>query len=120
MLDHDKCYHIGNYDYYMGGYGSGETVEWVEPQNFMETIKRLLTDGSDRKYIVSCPIWADGFGDTVVWARGDTVHMAEEYYSEYQWSVGLAQLTIKSFDSPRYRIEDGAEVGCGIGGVVGE
>ena len=84
--------------------GHGDEVGWVEPTSFMDTIKRLLSE-SDTKYIVSCPVWDDGFGDTVVWSRGDRVHMVEEHYSKYQWSVSLSELTLSSFDSPRYRNE---------------
>lgn len=97
----DKCYHISEYQPRGVMMGHGDEVGWVEPKDFMNTLKGLLSE-SDTKYIVSCPVWDDGFGDTVVWSRGDRVHMVEEYYAEYQWSVGLNELTLGSFNSPRY------------------
>ena len=102
----DKCYHISCYVPRGSMMGHGEEIGWVQPKDFMETIKRLLSESdSDTKYICSCPVWDDGFGDTVIWSRGDRVHMVEEHYDEYQWSVGLNELTLDSFDSPRYRDE---------------
>ena len=97
----DQCYHISEYHPKGTPFGHGKEIGWVEPKDFMDTIKRLLRE-SDTKYICSCPVDADGFGDTVVWSRGDRVHLVEEYYSDYQWSVALDALTFKGFDSPRY------------------
>ncbi len=104
--DHqDQCYHISCYVPPRGGMsmmGHGKEIGRVEPKDFMKTIKRTLIESKDTKYIISCPVDADGFGDTVVWSRGDRVHLVEEYYSDYQWSVDIDSLTLKSFDSPRY------------------
>ena len=97
----DLCYHISVYEPKRSAFGHGKEIGWVEPKDFMDTIRRLLKE-SDTKYICSCPIWADEFGDTVVWSRGDRVHLVEEYYSEYQWSVPFDEFIHSSFDSPRY------------------
>ena len=99
----ESCYHISEYKE-RSAFGHGKEIGWVLPKDFMETVKRLLSE-SDTKYLISCPVWADGFGDTVVWQRGGRVHLVEEYYSEYQWSVGESELTLASFDSPRYAKE---------------
>lgn len=99
--DQDKCYHISVYQPRGTPFGHGKEIGWIEPKDFMDTIKRLLKE-SDTKYICSCPVWDDGFGDTVVWSRGDRVHLVEEYYSDYQWSVPFDEFIHSSFDSPRY------------------
>jgi hypothetical protein len=99
--DQDQCYHISEYQP-KSTFGHGKEIGWIEPKDFMDTIKRLLKE-SNTKYIISCPVWDDGFGDTVVWSRGDLVHLVEEYYSEYQWSVPFDEFIHSSFDSPRYK-----------------
>jgi len=95
--DQDECYHISEYQ----PKGHGKEIGWVEPKDFMDTIRGLLKD-SDTKYICSCPVDADEFGDAVVWSRGGRVHLVEEYYSEYQWSVPFDKFIHSSFNSPRY------------------
>ena len=115
----EQCYHISEYQPRGSMMGHGDEVGWVEPDSFMETVKRLLSEsGSDTKYLISCPVdnEDDGFGDTVVWKRGDRVHLVEEYYAEYQWSVGLSELTLSSFWSPRYRNDPSFVQGVGGGG----
>ena len=123
MIDQDEyqegCYNISVYQPKGTPFGHGDEEVWVEPKDFMETVKRLLSESdSDTKYIISCPVdnEDDGFGDTVVWSRGDRVHIVEEYYAEYQWSVGLSELTLSSFWSPRYRNDPSFVQGVG-GGV---
>ena len=97
----DLCYHISEYQPKGTPFGHGKEIGWVEPKDFMDTIRGLLKE-SDTKYICSCPVDADEFGDTVVWSRGGRVHLVEEYYSDYQWSVAFDEFTHSSFDSPRY------------------
>ena len=67
MYDQDEyeeqCYHISEYQPRGSMMGHGDEVGWVEPDSFMETVKRLLSE-SDTKYIISCPVANedDGFG----------------------------------------------------------
>ena len=98
----DECYHISEYEPKHTAFGHGKEIGWVEPKDFMDTIRGLLRESNGIKYICSCPVDADAFGDTVVWSRGNTVHLVEEYYSEYQWSVPFDEFVHSSFDSPRY------------------
>jgi len=100
-IDQDQCYHISEYQPKHSAFGHGKEIGWVEPKDFMDTIRQIIKK-SDSKYIISCPVDADEFGDTVVWKRGDRVHLVEEYYSEYQWCVPFDEFVHSSFDSPRY------------------
>ena len=98
----ELCYHISVYEPKCTAFGHGKEIGWVEPKDFMDTIRGLLKK-SDTKYICSCPVDADEFGDTVVWSRGGRVHLVEEYYSDYQWSVPFDKFVHSDFDSPRYK-----------------